>query len=199
MQERTVSVGGIQRELSKIFFVVATQNPIEYEATFPLPEAQRDRFQMQIDIDFPTEDEERAIVDSYADGSRLHEEVLETMKPVMSLAEIHEIRSVVKNDIKVNEDIRKIIVQVVNTTREDVDVRIGASSRGSIAMLDSARGFALLRGRDHVIPDDLRDSIVPTLIHRVVMAGDAEPRLMLEAIARRVTADGEFHCRRTGR
>ncbi len=195
MQERAVSIGGEQRALSKIFFVMATQNPLEYEATYPLPEAQCDRFQMQIDINFSRKEEERAIIDAYADGSRLHEQVLATLEPVMSLSEIHDVRRLVKTEIAISDQLRDVIAQVVETTREDGEVRMGASTRGSIAMLDSARAFALLRGREHVDAKDLADTIVPTLVHRVVMVGDAGPRPFLRRIARSVANNEPFHCR----
>jgi MoxR-like ATPase len=178
---------------------MATQNPMDCESTFALPEAQRDRFQMQIDIEFPTEEEERAIVDSYAGGKRIHEEILPTLEQVLNLTEIHQIRELVRTDITVDEEIRNFIVQVVNATRQDADVRIGASPRGSIALLDSARAFALLRGRSSVAVEDLRDAIVPTLAHRVIMSGETDPRMVLGAIARRIRSGEPFQCRHASR
>ena len=192
MQEKTISVGGTQQQLSKIFFVMATQNPVEYEATFPLPEAQRDRFQMRVDIGFPNEAEEKAIVDSYADGVRLHDQILQELEPVVSLLEMYDIRYIAKHKVDVPEDIRNTIVKVINTSREDARIKIGASSRGSIALLDSSRAFALMRGRDHVTCQDLADSIVPTLIHRVVMANGESAEPLLERVAEHVARNEGF-------
>jgi len=173
MQERTVTIDGETHELGAGFMVIATQNPIEQEGTYPLPEAQLDRFLFKIIVDYPTRDQERAIVARH--GHRTAMPRLEDfdLRPVADLDKLLSIRAVVA-DIRLADEIVDYIVDLVRATREHAALLFGASPRSANMLATAARAAAALAGRDYVIPDDVKALAVPALRHRLVLAPGTE-------------------------
>jgi MoxR-like ATPase len=161
MQERQITVDGQTYLLPRPFLVVATQNPIELEGTFPLPEAQVDRFLMQLRLGYPSEAEEDEILLRYQLG-----DPLEGVEPVASHDEVRELQRRVR-EIHINPDVRRYILQVVRATREHEAVDLGVSPRGSLALFKASQALAALRGRNYVIPSDVQSLCPPILTHRV--------------------------------
>lgn len=167
MQERQVTLEGETMPLPDPFLVLATQNPIEYEGTFPLPEAQLDRFLMKLSIGYPSLEEEREILRRRRER-RSDDAVIEQ---VTDAAELLAIRDTIE-DVYVDADIEDYIVRLVAATRTDARVAVGASPRGSLALLKLARVRAALDGRDFVIPDDVKVFVRPALAHRLILTPD---------------------------
>jgi len=161
MQERQVTVDGQTYPLPRPFLVMATQNPIELEGTFPLPEAQVDRFLMQVRLGYPGEAEEEEILLRYQ-----RDDPMLALRPVASIAELLELQRQVR-EIHVSADVRHYIVRVVRATREHQSVDLGVSPRGSLALFKASQALAALRGRAYVIPSDVQHLCPPILIHRV--------------------------------
>jgi len=161
MQERQITVDGETYALPRPFIVIATQNPIELEGTFPLPEAQMDRFLMLIELGYPTEAEEDQILLRYQ-GS----DPLEHLAPVVKAADVISLQARAR-EVHVNQDVRHYILQVVRTTRDHPAVSLGVSPRGTLALYKASQALAALRGRDYVIPSDVQYLCGPLLTHRV--------------------------------
>jgi MoxR-like ATPase len=174
MQEKGVTVDGVRRDVSPIFTVFATQNPVEFEGTYPLPEAQRDRFLMKIFIDFPSMEAEGRMLDAYAAGTRLHEDVVSSLEPVMDGAELLESRRRVSKEVRVDEGVLRYILEIVDGTRRNEAVQIAAGPRASLALLDTSRALAVLRNRDFVTPDDVKTVAPAVLSHRITLGPEAE-------------------------
>jgi len=172
MAERQVTVDGVTRRLSEPFFLLATQNPIEYEGTFPLPEAQLDRFLLRTALGYPSAADERQIVVDQQDGHH----PLGRLGPVVTVAEVGELQDAV-SDVYLDDLIRDWIVSLVRATRALESVAIGASVRGTLALDRAARAWALLHGRAYVTPEDVETLFVPVLCHRVTFT----PALLAEA------------------
>jgi MoxR-like ATPase len=164
MQERQVTSEGTTRPLDRPFLVLATQNPIEYEGTYPLPEAQLDRFLLRIGVGYPGRDEEWQIVERRVE--RETDEVV--LGPVVNRDELLELQAALEG-VHIAESVGYYIVDVVAATRAASAVEVGASPRGTLAILKLARGRALLDGRDFVTPDDVKAVAVPALAHRLVL------------------------------
>jgi MoxR-like ATPase len=167
MQERQVTLEGETMELSEPFLVLATQNPIEYEGTFPLPEAQLDRFLVKLSVGYPSPEEEQEILRRRRE--RRADEV--ELRTVTSGPELLEMRAAIE-EVYVNPDIERYIVALVTATRQDARVAVGSSPRGSLALLKLARAQAALDGRDYVIPDDVKAFVRPALSHRLILTPD---------------------------
>jgi MoxR-like ATPase len=167
MEERQITVDGITRKLPEPFMVMATQNPIEYEGTFPLPEAQLDRFLMRIHLGYPTQTDEILMMDSQ---QTLHP--IDSLEPITEPMEIVAMQRAVK-EIYVDPLIKQYIVALVDMTRQHESVYLGASPRGSLALYRTAQARALLDGRDFVIPDDVKELAYTTLGHRVIVSPSA--------------------------
>jgi MoxR-like ATPase len=161
MAEGQVTVDGETRRLPQPFILLATENPIEHEGTFPLPEAQLDRFFLRTSLGYPDEDGELQIVRDQVDGHPLRH-----LRPVVTLAEVKELQSAVKA-VYVDELIQRWIVRLVRATREAAGVAIGSSVRGTLALEHAARAWALLAGRGFVVPGDVDRLLVPVLCHRI--------------------------------
>jgi MoxR-like ATPase len=174
MAERQVTVDGTTRRLPDPFLVIATENPIEQEGTFPLPEAQLDRFALQAALGYPQEDEEIAIV-----LAQRHGHPLDLLEPVVTADEVQAIRSAVE-DVYVDEILLRWIVELVRATRVVEGVATGASVRGSLTLERTARAWALLHGRAHVVPDDIELLFLPVLGHRLLLTASfvAETRAL---------------------
>jgi len=174
MQEAAATVDGVRYPISPVFSVLATQNPVEFEGTYPLPEAQRDRFLMKIPIDYPAREAEARIVAAYAEGRRLHEEGVAALEPVLSREELAESRRAVRAGVRMEPGIQRYVLDVVTATRRDESVQIGAGPRASLALLDCARARAALHDRDFATPDDVKALAEPVLTHRVTLTPEAE-------------------------
>lgn len=164
MQEGQVTLEGKSMPLPEPFLVIATQNPIEYEGTFPLPEAQLDRFMLKLSIGYPSIADEREILNRR--HLRKQEDV--TLKAVTSAAKILKLRQSIEA-IHIDADLEEYIVRIVQETRQDRRVAVGASPRASLAFLKMARAHAALNGRDFVLPDDIKRYAVPVLTHRIIL------------------------------
>lgn len=163
MEERQITVDGITHKLVEPFIVLATQNPIEYEGTFPLPEAQLDRFFMKIQIGYPSWVDEVRIIDEQQITHPIN-----NISSVVSLEEILSVQRVVK-EVYISESVKKYIVQIVRATRENKEIYLGCSPRGSIALARAGQIFAAMYGRDYVIPDDVKYLAGPVLAHRLII------------------------------
>jgi len=170
MEEHQVTVDGTTYQLPDPFLVMATQNPIEYEGTFPLPEAQLDRFFMRIQLGYPKEREEIAILDAQR---IVHP--LETIEQVMSADELLQAQAQVR-EIHIADSVKAYVVDIVTATRSHPDVYLGASPRGSLALSRAAQAYAAMNGRDYVLPDDVKALAGPVLTHRLVLSTDARIR-----------------------
>jgi MoxR-like ATPase len=170
MAEEHVSIEGETLTLPTPFLVIATQNPIEMEGTFDLPEAQRDRFQLKLTVDLPNTDSEKDLLDRFTGNPLMGPDDVEA---VVSQADIQNARDVVA-DMRVSEPVQQYIVDVVAASRTHPDVAHGASPRGSLALLRTAQARAAIRGRDYVIPDDVKAMLTPVLRHRLVLTTDAD-------------------------
>jgi len=162
MAEQQVTIDGVTRELPEPFLVLATENPIEQEGTFPLPEAQLDRFFLRTALGYPDEDGELRIVEE-----QIAVHPLQQLRPVVTLEEVNEIRAAVQK-VYIDPLLRRWAIQLVRATREAEGVAIGASVRGSLALERAARAWALLSGRDYVTPLDLERLFLPVVMHRIV-------------------------------
>lgn len=170
MEEMQVSEGGTTYSLERPFFIMATENPIEYEGTFSLPEAQLDRFIVKVCLGYPDKDEEVAILNLYR-----NENPLEILEPVASKEDILRLQENVKK-VRVNNDINKYIVNLIDATRNHSDIALGGSTRASLALLKISQATALIDGRDYVIPEDVKENIKITLSHRLIMKNSAIAR-----------------------
>jgi MoxR-like ATPase len=167
MEERQVTVDGVSYELARPFMVVATQNPIEMEGTYPLPEAQRDRFTARVSMGYPDRDAELAMLD---DQTGI--DPLTTLRPVADAASIRDLVAAV-GSLHVSEAVRRYVVALVEGTRRSAELRLGASPRAGLQLLRTARAAAALAGRDHVLPDDVQALAGPVLGHRLLLSPDA--------------------------
>lgn len=170
MQERTVTLDGTTRPLPRPFLVLATQNPIELEGTFPLPEAQLDRFLVRLTVGYPDRAEEEQIL-------LLYERVnpLETLQPIIGGAQLRQLQQEVRL-VGVSDVVRRYLVEVVRATRRIAEVELGASPRGSLALYQTAQARAAINGRTFVLPDDVKAMAEPVLAHRIILAPEARLR-----------------------
>jgi MoxR-like ATPase len=171
MQERQVSVDGETRSIPAPFLVLATQNPIELEGTFALPEAQLDRFLVRVSLGYPAEADERSIARRY----RASAEPLEAVSAVLDPTTLPDLRQAART-VTVSDEVEGYLVRLVRATREHPDLQLGASPRASVALYRAAQTSAYLAGRDFVLPDDVAELIVPVLVHRLVVDLDRELR-----------------------
>jgi MoxR-like ATPase len=171
MEERQITVEGTTYEMEAPFLVIATQNPIEQEGTYRLPEAQLDRFLFKVVIDYPSLDEEIAILQR--ENALQDRAKLDKIKKVLSQADIIKYQALVKQ-IVIEPQLLEYIAKIVTNTRDNAFLYLGASPRASIAILNAAKGYAALRGRDFVSPEDIKESAIPVLQHRVMVAPERE-------------------------
>ena len=171
MEERQVTLDGETLPLPDVFFVMATMNPIEFQGTFPLPEAQIDRFLMKLHLGYPSEAAERQVVERVCGG-----EDREKPQTVASLDDVTAARAEADR-VYVSPAMRDYIVALVRATREQEKIRLGASPRGVVAMTKAARAYAAILGRDYVLPDDVKQLAVPVLAHRLMLQSQSSVRL----------------------
>jgi MoxR-like ATPase len=170
MEERQATIDGTTYPMPSPFLVIATQNPIEYEGTFALPEAQLDRFMLRLRLGYPKAMEEIVILD---EQKRLHP--IDDLRQVLDLEELRQMQSGIK-EIYVDQTVAEYIVRLVTATREHPDVYLGASPRGSLNLYRSSQALAALEGRDYVIPDDVKQLAVAVLAHRLIIKSQASLR-----------------------
>jgi MoxR-like ATPase len=170
MQEQQVTVDGVTRELPRPFLVLATQNPVEYEGTFPLPEAQLDRFLMRLSLGYPSPQDERQILINL-----WREHPITKLGSVVDGNEMPALQKLVW-DVHVDETLQEYIVRLAAATRNHADLALGISPRGSLALFKAAQALAAVRGRDHVLPDDIKYLAPVTLPHRFIVTPEAELR-----------------------
>ena len=170
MQERQLTVDGVTRQLERPFLVLATQNPVELEGTFPLPEAQIDRFMLRIVLGYPSEDEENQILERFRHGDPLAE--LHAVTSPEELLELQKLRS----EIRVEESVRGYIVRVGRETRAHAEIALGASPRATLALYQTAQAWAALQDRDFVLPDDVKQMSPHVLTHRLMISPQAQLR-----------------------
>lgn len=163
MEEKSITVDGATYLLERPFFVMATQNPIEYEGTFPLPEAQLDRFLLKMEMGYPTAEEEIEILNRSFGG-----ESIDQLEEVISLDELRQMQKECK-EVDVDDTVKKYIVDIARATREDEDVYLGASPRGSIALMKAAQAYAYMCGRNYCLPDDIKYLAPNVLSHRIIV------------------------------
>ncbi|MDY7040336.1 MAG: MoxR family ATPase [Chloroflexota bacterium] len=189
MEERQVTVDGTTYSLGRPFLVLATQNPIEYEGTFPLPEAQLDRFIMRISLGYPDPGHEISIL-----NSQQYVHPVEEIDQVVTVEELIDAQEKVK-EVYIDDLVKEYIVTIVNATRKHPDVYLGASPRGSLALYKTSQARASVLGRDYVIPDDVKDLAKPTLAHRLIVSPsarikDVDPRVVIEDVLNSVPVPG---------
>ena len=182
MQERRVTVDGVTHELARPFLVLATQNPIEYEGTYPLPEAQVDRFMVRTSLGYPDHRAEAAMLAEHEAGDRVL-----TLQPVATAAELLAAQDAAKR-IHASAPLRDYIVRLLWFTRQDRRVELGASPRAGLMLLRAAKAHALVSGRDHALPDDVQSLAEPVLGHRLAMAPEAARTNARDVIADAVAA-----------
>jgi MoxR-like ATPase len=186
MQERAVTVDGIHHELGDGFMVIATQNPIEQEGTYLLPEAQLDRFLFKVVIGYPSRDDERDIVRRHGHRTTMPRLADFDILPVADLGTLAAMREAVQQ-IRTSDGILDYIVDLVRATRERPSLAFGASPRAATMLTTASRAYAALQGRDYVLPDDIKALAVPALRHRVVLSPGAEIEgLSAEAVVRQI-------------
>ncbi|MGY3202085.1 MoxR-like ATPase [Streptomyces sp. TE5632] len=173
MEERQVTVDGTPRPLPEPFLVAATQNPVEYEGTYPLPEAQLDRFLLKLTIPLPSRQDEIDVLTRHTEGFDPRDLRAAGVRPVASAADLEAARAAVARTT-VSPEITAYVVDIVRATRESPSLALGVSPRGATALLSTARAWAWLTGRDYVTPDDVKALALPTLRHRVQLRPEAE-------------------------
>jgi len=181
MEERQITVDGVTYPMEQPFLVLATQNPIEYEGTFPLPEAQLDRFMMRINLGYPNTEDEIVMLDR-----QQHTHPVTRLEQVVAAEELVDAQRRIK-EVHLNDLVKEYIVKLVYATRKHPDVYLGASPRGSIALYRTAQARAAILGRDYVIPDDVKALAVVTLAHRLIISPSArikniDPRAVIQEV-----------------
>jgi MoxR-like ATPase len=173
MQERQVTVDGEARPLSPVFLVVATQNPVEYEGTYPLPEAQLDRFQQKLVMSYPSAEEESEILRRHLGGLERLDPAEMGVTPVATVDDVIAARATLAG-VTVDPDVLGYVIDVARATREHPAVLLGASPRAAVSVLVASKARAVLAGRDFVTPDDVKDSAFPGLRHRILVRAESE-------------------------
>lgn len=167
MEEASITIDGVTHRLEKPFFVMATQNPTDYEGTYPLPEAQLDRFLLKMRMGYPDQDEEIEVLNRVQQKSPI-----EDITPVIGLQELRSLQSQIK-DVYVNESMKRYIVEIANLTRNHEKVYMGVSPRGSIAIMKAAQAYAFMYGREYVLPDDIQFLVPAVFTHRIILKSEA--------------------------
>jgi len=190
MQERQVTIDGQTRPLPRPFLVLATQNPVELEGTFPLPEAQLDRFMLRLELGYPSAEDEIEILARYD-----HVDPLDALQPVLGGADVLALQRAARA-VQVADVVRRYVVEIVRATRANEDIQLGASPRASLALHRGAQALAALRGRAFVSPDDVKELAAPVLCHRLILTPEARlrgraPAVVIANVLARVPAPVE--------
>jgi MoxR-like ATPase len=178
MEEQQVTVDGVSRAVPTPFFVIATQNPIEYQGTFPLPEAQMDRFMLSLSLGYPSQAEELQMLQSVDKNIKVAD-----LQPCITLAEVQELRQICAQ-VRVESSLQQYILELVRATRQDEEISLGVSPRGTMALQRATQALAFLLGRDYAIPDDVKFLAPYVLCHRLIPAGGRRARSVMERLLR---------------
>jgi len=181
MAEEQVTVDGVSRPVPTPFFVIATQNPIEYQGTFPLPEAQMDRFMLSLSLGYPSELEELQMLQRFQ--NQVH---LADLQPCITLEEVEKLRFCCQQ-VKVETSLQKYILNLVRATREDEEITLGVSPRATIALQKATQALAFLEGRDYAIPDDIKFLAPHVLCHRLIPSGGRKAKTIVERLLRSIS------------
>lgn len=176
MEEKQVTVDGVSRTVPTPFFVIATQNPIEYQGTFPLPEAQMDRFTLSLTLGYPGELEELQMLERLSDSF-----AVEDLQPCISLEEVQELRRLCAG-VKVEGHLKQYIVNLVRSTREDDEITLGVSPRGAVSLHRASQALAFISGRDYALPDDVKYLATHVLSHRLIPAGGRRAKTIVDRL-----------------
>lgn len=176
MEEHQVTVDGVTRKVPSPFFVIATQNPVEYQGTFPLPEAQMDRFTLSLSLGYPTEGEELQMLQRLQEGLGVSE-----LHPCISLEEIQELQRL-SSLVRVEASLQQYMLNLVRATRHDEEITLGISPRGSVALFRAAQAHAYLENRDYTIPDDVKYLAPHVLSHRMIPAGGRRAKAIVDRL-----------------
>jgi MoxR-like ATPase len=180
MEEQQVTVDGVSRAVPTPFFVIATQNPIEYQGTFPLPEAQMDRFMLSLSLGYPSEAEELQMLQRVDKNIKVGD-----LQPCITLAEVQELRQICAQ-VRVESSLQQYILELVRATRQDEEISLGVSPRGTMALQRATQAIAFLLGRDYAIPDDVKFLAPYVLCHRLIPTGGRRARTVMERLLRAV-------------
>jgi MoxR-like ATPase len=180
MEEQQVTVDGVSRAVPLPFFVIATQNPIEYQGTFPLPEAQMDRFMLSLSLGYPSEAEELQMLQTVDKNIKVAD-----LQPCITLAEVQELHQICAQ-VRVESSLQQYILELVRATRQDEEISLGVSPRGTMALQRATQALAFLLGRDYAIPDDVKFLAPYVLCHRLIPAGGRRARTVMERLLRAV-------------
>ncbi|HBK63738.1 MAG TPA: magnesium chelatase [Cyanobacteria bacterium UBA11149] len=180
MEEQQVTVDGVSRPVSQPFFVIATQNPVEHQGTFPLPEAQMDRFMLSLSLGYPSAAEELQMLQRHQEGMMVCD-----LQPCISTVDVLELRHFCQQ-VKVETSLQHYILNLVRASREAEDVMLGVSPRGTLALQRTAQALAFLKGRDYAIPDDVKFLAPHVLSHRLIPAGGRRAKPIIEQLLRSV-------------
>lgn len=185
MNESQVTVEGKTYPLPQPFLVIATQNPLEFEGTYPLPESQMDRFLLRISVGYPSREYEREVLEQHRNG-----EPVDLLEPVLTGEQVLELQAAVRK-VRVEESVVSYLLDLIQATRRSPEIRVGASVRASLVLYRAAQARAFLEGRDYVVPDDVQALAVPVLAHRVITQGylHGGQRDAVEALIRRIVED----------
>jgi MoxR-like ATPase len=176
MEEQQVTVDGLSRPVPTPFFVIATQNPVEHQGTFPLPEAQMDRFMLSLSLGYPTEAEELQMLHQLQDGMNYKE-----LQPCIALEEVQALQQLC-SQVTVEASLQQYITTLVRATREDEEVTLGVSPRGTVALFRATQAFAFLAGRDYALPDDVKRLAPHVLAHRMIATGGRRAQVVVERL-----------------
>lgn len=183
MEEKQITVDGDAKIVPSPFFVIATQNPVEYQGTFPLPEAQMDRFAISLTLGYPSFEEELLMLEK-----QLNPTLVQELEPCITLEEVKDLQKEVFL-VKVAPEIQKYIVNLINASRNDEDISLGVSPRGTIALQKASQALAFLEGRDYVIPDDIKFLAPSVLSHRIIPAGGRNARVIVTRLLNTVAIE----------
>jgi len=167
MEERQVTIDGVTMPLPRPFLVIATQNPVELHGTFPLPEAQLDRFLIKLEIGYPDEEEEAVMLDRFKQDNPL-----DSLPEVTSAAEIIKLKQLAQ-EVHIEQSVRRYLLAIIRQTRTNNEIELGASPRASLALYRASQALALVKGRDYVIPDDVKRLATPVIVHRLIASTEA--------------------------
>jgi len=183
MEEQQVTIDGQARAVPKPFFVIATQNPVEYQGTFPLPEAQMDRFAVSLSLGYPTEAEELQMLQRQNSKTPLEE-----LKPCISLEEVTSLQNICR-EVEVKQELQQYIIDLVRATRSDEEISLGVSPRGTVILQRATQALAFLEGRDYAIPDDVKFVAPHVMSHRLIPAGGRKGKIIIERLLRSVSVE----------
>jgi MoxR-like ATPase len=180
MEEHQVTVDGVSRLVPQPFFVIATQNPIEYQGTFPLTEAQMDRFMLSLSLGYPSESEEMQMLENLQAGFKVAD-----LQPCITLEEVQALRQAC-SQVKVEVSLQQYILELVRTTRQDEEITLGVSPRGTVALQKAAQALAFILGREYALPDDVKFLAPHVLCHRLIPRGGRNAKTIVERLLRSV-------------